>query len=113
VKKGGERAMSSHRKKIYQLRWLNNFWGAGLALAITSWSRAEAIIPTASGTSWEYQVADFPSKSPQPGMMTITIAGTERLEGKDVLKLETHTAAGLQKTELITENEEGLFCLRR
>jgi hypothetical protein len=91
----------------------HNFWVAGLALAISSWSRADAIIPTASGTSWEYQVTDFQSKSRQPGMMTITIAGTEQLAGKDVLKLETHTAAGLQKTELIAENEEGLLCFRR
>jgi len=95
------------------LSHLNNFWVAGLALAMISWSRAEAIIPTTSGTSWEYQVSDFQSKSRQPGMMTITIAGTEQFDGKDVLRLETQTATGLHKTELIAENEEGLLCLRR
>jgi hypothetical protein len=92
---------------------LNNFWVAGLALAIASWSRAEVGFPTESGSSWEYQVTDLPSPPGQPGLVTVTIAGKEQLEGKQVLKLETRTTNGLQRTELLAGDEEGIFCLRR
>ncbi len=39
--------------------------------------------------------------------------GTETVEGKDVFKLETRANDVVQKTELITLDERGVFCLRR
>ncbi len=92
---------------------INNFLVAALALSIAPLSRAEAFFPATPGAHWEYEVADSSAGRAQPQVITVIIAGNERVEDKDVLKLETRANDVLQKTELITSDEGGVFCLRR
>jgi hypothetical protein len=92
---------------------LNNFWIAALALAIAHMSRADAIFPATPGANWEYEVTDSAAGRVQSRVVTVTIAGKEQVDGKDVLKIETRADNLLQKTELITLDERGVSCLRR
>ena len=45
--------------------------------------------------------------------MVVHAIGTETIEGQDAFKLETRANDVVQKTELITSDEGGVFCLRR
>ena len=84
-----------------------------MALSLAQLSRAETIFPSTPGANWEYEVADSSAGRVPPRVLTVIIAGEEKVEGKEVLKLETRAADVLQKTELITADERGVFCLRR
>jgi hypothetical protein len=88
----------------------HNFWLAALALSITCSARANALIPTTLGASWEYAVTD---SSTRPGAITVAIVGREEVAGREVFKLETRSDDVLRKTELIAVDERALVCLRR
>jgi hypothetical protein len=73
---------------------------------------AEPLLPTAVGTTWEYEVKD--SAAPAAiGSSVVRAVGTERIADVDAVKLETTTSGDVSKTELVTVNERGVFCYRR
>ena len=84
-----------------------------MALTTAQMSRADAIFPAMPGANWEYEVNDSAAGRVQSRVMTVTIAAKEQVDGADALKIETRADNVLQKTELITVDERGVFCLRR
>jgi hypothetical protein len=87
------------------------FLALGLLLAANV--RAEPLLPTADGTSWEYDSTEtLTGAAPVHSVVTVR-AGKEVFEGKEVVKLETLSGNVVSKTELVSENEHGLVCLAR
>ena len=84
-----------------------------MALIIAQLARADTSFPTPPSANWEYQVVDSTGGHVQPRLITVTVAGNQQVNGKDVLELETHAGEVLEKTERITTDERGVFCLGR
>jgi hypothetical protein len=96
-----------------------------LASAPLAFVSADQLIPTAPGMSWRYnmtqelgqgvRVAD--SKAGADGKVHLPvlyrIAGTENVDGKDLLKFEMHRAGVVTNTDLLTVNEHGIICSAR
>lgn len=88
--------------------------GAALLLLATIGSgRAESILPTADGTTWEYQLREQPPNPDGTAPVTVRISGSEELGAKTLLKFETRTGGELAKTELNEVNDTGVHCYRR
>lgn len=89
----------------------NFFMTAALFLAAIA-LRAEQLLPTSPGTSWQYDskeefggpIADRPVES----VVTIR-AGTQLFEGKQFVKLETFSGDALTGTELVSLSDDGLL----
>jgi hypothetical protein len=90
----------------------NSFLAAALLLAAVS-VRAEALLPTAEGTSWEYESTEtLTGAAPVRSIITVR-ASKQLLDGKDVAKLETISGNVVAKTELVSVDENGIACLAR
>jgi len=90
-------------------------------------ARAETILPTAEGTTWKYQMTqEFgpgirPSDSsvkPDPDgkfrlPVTITIAGSEKIDNVEVHKFELRRQGVVQTIQFLQINEQGIFELAR
>jgi hypothetical protein len=88
------------------------FLAAGLFLAAVP-VRAEALLPTAEGTSWEYESTETLTGA-APVRSIITVRATKQLlDGKEVAKLETLSGNVVSKTELVSVDENGIACLAR
>ena len=74
--------------------------------------RAETILPTQQGATWEYQVRDS-SRGGTPEPLTVRINGVEQVGAKELLKLETLAGDAVAKTELISVDERGVHCHQR
>jgi hypothetical protein len=86
---------------------------------------AEQLIPTADGTSWQYQMTQeagegFRLSSPTPDadgkvqlIVLYRIDGATNIDGKDLLKFEMHRDGVVTNTDLITVNEHGIICSAR
>lgn len=89
-----------------------SFLAAALVLAAVS-VRAEALLPTGEGTSWEYGSTEtLTGAAPVRSVITVR-AGTQLLDGKEVVKLETLSGNVVSKTELVSVDENGIACLAR
>ena len=75
-------------------------------------ARAESLLPTQHGATWNYEVRD-PTKDPEPTSLTVRVAGTEQMGDKDLLKFETVVNETVVKTELISVDERGVLCHQR
>src|SRR5450631_370624 len=85
---------------------------AALLLAVVS-VRADQLLPTAEGTSWEYDSTEtLTGAAPVNSVVTVR-AGKELLDGKEVVKLETLSGNVVSKTELVSADENGIACLAR
>lgn len=83
-----------------------------LVLAAVS-ARAEALLPTAEGTSWEYELTEtLPGAAPVRSVVTVR-AGRQLLDGKETVKLETLSGNVVSKTELVSVDQNGIACLAR
>jgi hypothetical protein len=96
-----------------------------VATAPLSLVSAEQLIPTAEGTSWRYNMtqeidkglsvsdvkADPDGKIRLP--VLYRIEGTEKVDGKDLLKFEMHRAGVVTNTDLLTVDEHGIICSAR
>jgi hypothetical protein len=74
---------------------------------------AEAILPTAEGTTWEYEAREQPPNPNGSTRVTVRVSGVEQLGSKDLLKLETRVDDSLVRTELISVDDTGVHCARR
>ena len=86
---------------------------------------AEQLIPTAPGTGWRYKMTEEPgkglripnSKADATGTVRVSvlyrIAGTENIDGKELLKFEMHRAGVVTNTDLLSIEEHGIVCAAR
>jgi hypothetical protein len=84
------------------------------ALFLTAVSvHADQLLPTAEGTSWEYDSTEtLTGAAPVHSVVTVR-AGKQLLDGKEVVKLETLSGSAVSKTELVSADENGIACLAR
>ena len=83
------------------------------------------LIPTAPGTGWRYKMTEEPgkglripdSKTDATGTIRVSvlyrIAGTENIDGKELLKFEMHRAGVVTNTDLLSIEEHGIVCAAR
>ena len=84
---------------------------------------AEQLIPVGDGTTWTYEMVQERSESgnldltePNPKdrfAVTYRMGGTQRVDGKDLLKMEMYRDNALANTDLITVDERGIICPAR
>jgi hypothetical protein len=75
--------------------------------------RAEPLLPTAEGTSWEYDSTEtLTGAAPVISIVTVH-AGKQLLDGKEVVKFEILSGNIVSKTELVSVDEHGIVCLAR
>jgi hypothetical protein len=88
------------------------FLALGLILTAIA-VRADQLLPTADGTSWEYDSTEtFTGTAPVHTVVAVR-ASKEVFEGKEVVKLTTVSGDVVSKTELVTVNDHGVVCLAR
>jgi hypothetical protein len=90
-----------------------------------SFVSAGQLIPTAPGTGWRYKMTEEPgkglripnSKADATGTVRVSvlyrIAGTENIDGKELLKFEMHRAGVVTNTDLLSIDEHGIVCAAR
>lgn len=87
---------------------------AGLILFAAVVGRAESLLPTADGTTWQYQSSEElggPAAAPAAVTASVIVKiGRQTFDRKEFLKFETRTDDALTKTELMTLDEHGLVC---
>jgi hypothetical protein len=85
----------------------------GMILFAAFSARAEPLLPTADGTTWEYETREEiggPAAAP-PTTASITLrVGRQTLEGKEFIKVETVTDDLVTKIELMTLDDKGWVC---
>lgn len=75
--------------------------------------RADQFLPTAEGTSWEYDSNEvLTGVAPVHSIVTIR-ASKGLLDGKEEVKFETLSGGVVSKTELVRVDEHGIVCLAR
>jgi hypothetical protein len=96
-----------------------------LAAVSLGFVSGEQLIPTAPGTAWRYKMTEKPgkglripnSKADATGTVRASvlyrIAGTENIDGKELLKLEMHRAGVVTNTDLLSIDERGIVCAAR
>jgi hypothetical protein len=76
-------------------------------------ARAEALLPTADGTTWPYESNEElggPAAGAPTTVPVVVSVGRQTFDGKEFLKFETRTDDVLTRTELMTLDEHGLVC---
>ncbi len=86
---------------------------AALVFAALVRAPAASLLPTADGTTWEYEVREQPPSPDAFATLSVRISGTEQLGPKELLKLETRAGDILTKTELIEADDAGVRIYRR
>jgi hypothetical protein len=89
-----------------------SFLVAALLFAAVS-ARADQLLPTGDGTSWEYDSTETLTGAAPVHSVVIVRAGKQLLDGKEVAKLETVSNNVVSKTELVSADEKGVLCLAR
>jgi hypothetical protein len=88
------------------------FLAVELLLAVVA-VRADQLLPTVEGTSWEYDSMEtLTGAAPVHSVVTVR-AGKQLLDGEEVIKLETLSGNVVSKTELVSADENGIACLAR
>lgn len=87
-----------------------------LAAVFLLWAvaaRAAPLLPTAEGTSWEYESTETRTgEAPVHSVITVR-AGKQLFDGKELVKFETLTGNVISKTELMSVDANGIACLAR
>jgi hypothetical protein len=76
-------------------------------------ARAETLLPTADGTTWQYESTEElggPAAAAPTTVPSVVRVGRQTFDGKEFLKFETRTDDLLTRTELMTLDEHGLVC---
>src|ERR1700738_4415173 len=85
----------------------------GLIVCTGGLARADALLPTADGTTWSYESNEElggPAAAAPTTVPVVVSVGRQTFEGKEFLKFETRTDDVLTRTELMTLDEHGLVC---
>jgi hypothetical protein len=101
------------------------FLASAFALSLV---RADQLLPTATGTTWRYQMVHEFGEGVHPGAdenvqldpdgklrlpVRIFIAGTEKIDGIETIKYELHRQGRVQLTEFLKVDEKGVTALAR
>src|SRR4051812_12594645 len=92
------------------MRMLALIGTVSLAAAV---ARAEPLLPTGEGTTWQYQLveeAGGPSAAAPSTTSVIVRVGRQTFAGQDFIKVETTTDDVVTKIELMTLDEHGWVC---
>jgi hypothetical protein len=76
-------------------------------------ARAEALLPTADGVTWQYESKEElggPAAAAPTTAPLVVSVGRQTFDGKEFLKFETRTDDVVTRTELMTLDEHGLVC---
>jgi hypothetical protein len=76
-------------------------------------ARAEPLLPTADGTTWQYEMTEEmagPAAAPPARTPIVVRIGRQSFGGKEFIKLETMTDEVVTKTELMTLDDHGWVC---
>src|ERR1700676_5351923 len=104
---------------------MKTFFALLSGLFATASTFAAPIIPTTNGTTWEYIMTQeagegFGFLNLQPGEdgkvrlpVFYRIDGTQKIDGKDLLKFEMHRTGLVTNTDLVTVDDRGIVCLAR
>ncbi len=85
----------------------------GMIACTAVFARAEALLPTADGTTWQYESTEElggPAAAAPTTVSSVITVGRQTFDGKEFLKFETRTDDVLTRTELMTFDEHGLVC---
>ena len=85
----------------------------GTVLLAASVARAEPLLPTAEGTTWQYELVEElggASASAPTTTSVIVRVGRYTFAGQEFIKVETTTDDVVTKTELMTLDEHGWVC---
>lgn len=85
----------------------------GVLACTATIARAEPLLPTADGTTWQYESTEElggPAAAAPTTVPLVVSVGRQTSDGKEFLKFETRTDDVLTKTELMTLDEHGLVC---
>jgi hypothetical protein len=85
----------------------------GMVVCTAVIARAETLLPTAEGTTWQYQSTEElggPAAAPATTVPVVVSVGRQIFDGKEFLKFETRTDDVLTRTELMMVDEHGLVC---
>ena len=88
-------------------------WLLAVVILPAAFVRAEPLLPTAEGTTWQYEATDEmggPGAAPPTRAVVIVRVGRQTFAGKQFIKLETTTDEVVTKTELMTLDEQGWIC---
>jgi hypothetical protein len=86
---------------------------AGIILLAAAAVRAEPLLPTADGTTWQYEALEEqggPAAGPATTTPITVRIGRETFGGQEFIKLETITDDFVTRTELMTLDERGWLC---
>ena len=75
--------------------------------------RADPLLPTAEGTTWEYDATEALNGAAPVHSVIKILAGKQVLYGVEVIKLETLSGGIVSKFELVHADEEGVTRLAR
>lgn len=89
-----------------------SFLAAALLFAAVS-VRADQLLPTGEGTSWEYDSTETFTGAPPVRSVVTVRAGKQLLDGKEVVRFETLSNNVVSKTELVSVDDKGVVCLAR
>lgn len=85
----------------------------GIVVLPAALARADALLPTEDGTTWQYESLDEmggpAAAAPTTASVTVRI-GRQTFAGQEFIKLETTTDDVVTKTELMTLDEHGWVC---
>lgn len=82
-------------------------------LGVSASLRADPLVPTGEGTTWEYDSTETLSgTAPVHSIITVR-AGKELFDGKEVVKLETSADYTVFKTEIVRVDKSGITVLAR
>ena len=84
-----------------------------LALLTSVSVRADQLLPTAEGTTWEYDSTETLTGAAPVRSVIKVRAGKQVLYGTEVIKLETLSSNVVSRFELINADEEGIIRLAR
>jgi hypothetical protein len=102
--------------------WIFLLLFSSLTIAFAS---SDLTISTTPGMSWNYSMTQevgegvgFSDLKADPdgkfrAAVTYRLDGTEKVNGKDLLKFEMHRAGAVTNTDLITVDERGIVCVAR
>jgi hypothetical protein len=94
-------------------------------LAVTVFSSPEQAIPTAEGTTWQYEMTEeagpgaelADDKAQHRGRLHASVVyrvkGTKEIDGRTVIEFEMHRAGRITNTDLMTVDEHGVQCWGR
>jgi hypothetical protein len=101
----------------------NRCFALVLAICPLTCVAADSLIPTTEGTGWNYDMVQERGDRgdldlTEPNMkdrftVTYRIGGTQKVDNKDLLKLELYRDATLVSTDLIAVEEHGIVCSAR